>query len=152
MGQSDGMLVSNDYINGTVWTEGCKRFVTAKSHAALVIGDVVVVSFSATGPLTAAAATSSVYQQVGVVCEAAAAADAWVKIQIAGPAEASVEGTTDVAAGDFLEVLNTENDFKKDGAARTVYSVAVAIDAQASATPTVVSVWLLGDRNLIAAS
>jgi len=151
-GRSSASLVDTDYKNGAKWYEGVNEFQTVKSHAAIAAGDVVVITHSSTGPLTVAAATSSVYQRIGVAVNAASGAGEWITVQLRGFAEASVEGTTDVAAGDFLEVLTTENDFKKDGAARTVYSGAVAVDAQPSATPTVVTVYLIGDPVQIAAS
>lgn len=76
---------------------------------------------------------------------------AWMQTE--GEAEASVEGTTnDVAAGDFLQVINAEFVFRKDGAARTDASGAVAIDAQAADSAVVVTVNLIGEQHIISAA
>jgi len=72
--------------------------------------------------------------------------------QVGGLAEAFVEGTTDVAAGDFLEVLNTEQDWKKDATAIDVTSGAVAIDAQAADSAVLSTVFLINKIHTVAAS
>lgn len=148
--RSNGALVDTDYAQGTRVVEGVNEYVTAKAHGTLAVGDVVVISYDEDGPETAAAATSTVYQQVGVVCTAATVG-LEVLLQTRGFAEAYVEGTTDVAAGDFLEVLNGENELKKDGT-RSANSVAVAVDAQAENKNVLSTVFMLGERALIAAS
>jgi len=75
---------------------------------------------------------------------------AW--FQVGGEAEAGVEGTSDVAAGDFLEVLNGESAFKKDGSSRTTVSAAVAVDAQSENEVVVVTVRLINEQHTIAGS
>lgn len=139
-------------VDGARWSEGVNEFVTAKSHAALAIGDVVQLAASATGVLTAAPATTAFATETGVVCEAAAAAGTFVKVQTRGFAEAYVEGTTDVAAGDTLEVLDGENEFKKDGTAISTVTAAVAVDAQAADSNVLSTVYLIGRVHTIAAS
>lgn len=119
----------------------------------IAAGDVLVLTYgyaSGTEVNASIPATSSVYQQIVVAIEAIAST-AIGRFQKSGYCEAYVEGTTDVAAGDFLEVLNGENEFKKDGAARTVYSVARAVDAQALNSNVKVTVFLFGERTQIAA-
>ena len=71
--------------------------------------------------------------------------------QIGGLCEALVEGTTDVAAGDFLEVLNTEIAWKKDGTV-SANSGAVAIDAVTDAGPALATVFLINKSHVVAAS
>lgn len=72
--------------------------------------------------------------------------------QKAGDAEAFVDGdSVDVAAGDFLEVLNTGTAFVKDGAARTTVSGAVAIDANTAAA-ALKTVRLIPEPHTIAGS
>lgn len=103
-------------------------------------------------PKVGDAATLAVYQEVGVVLEAHAAAGyGWVRVE--GIVEALVDGTTDVAKDDYLEVLNTAISAVKDGTARSVNSVAIANEAQTTAgSTTLATVTLLGGRALIAAS
>jgi len=86
------------------------------------------------------------------VAYTAAADSAITWVQVAGICEAYVEGTTDVAAGDFLEVLNAEADWKKDGAARTTVSGAVSLDAQADNSAVRVTVFLIEEQHTIAGS
>lgn len=122
--------------------------------AAIAAGDVLLLTDgyqAGKEKLAGVPATNAVYQWVVVALDAIADA-AIGRFQKSGYCEAYVEGTTDVAAGDFLEVLNNNNEFKKDGAARTVYSVARAVDAQATNSNVKVTVWLLGDRVNIAGS
>lgn len=122
--------------------------------SAQAAGDVAVLTFgyaSGTEVNAGVAATSSVYQYVVVALDAIASG-AIGRYQISGYCEAAVEGTTDVAAGNFLEVLNTEESFKKDGTSRTTNSVARAVDAQATNSAVVVTVFLFGERVIIAAS
>jgi hypothetical protein len=145
--RSKGTLVDVDFANGAKASDGVNEYITAYSHAALVVGDVVQIIANAAGPLTKAVVTiADAACHIGVVCTAADGAGHWVKIQTRGFAEAFVEGTTDVVAGDSLKVLNGENDFKQDqsGGGFTVNTSAVAIDGQTNATPAVVSVYLTG--------
>jgi hypothetical protein len=147
------MLIDGDLSNGATWSEGVNEYVNVRSHAALAVGAVVAVVPSATGPVTSAPVALAGYQTIGVVCQAATAAAEQIVVQTKGYAEASVEGTTDVTADDFLEVLATEAAFKLDHATvRSVNSFAVAVDAIADAGPTVVSVYLIGERAIVAAS
>lgn len=152
-GKSDGMLIDGDLSNGATWSEGVNEYVNVRSHAALTAGDVIAVVPSATGPVTAAPVALAGYQTIGVACQDASDAGEQIIVQTKGYAEANVEGTTDVTADDFLEVLATEDAFKLDHATtRSVNSVAVAVDAIADAGPTVVSVYLIGERAIVAAS
>ena len=122
--------------------------------SAMALGDVAVLTFGyASGSYMKATtpATSSVYQYVVVALEAIAST-AIGRVQIIGECEAYVEGTTDVAAGDFLEVTNTKNEFYKDGSSRSTNSAAIAVDAQATNSNVLSTVFLLGERVIIAAS
>lgn len=152
MAKGKGALVEYGYGNGSEYSEGGKQFVVCKSHDALAVGDVVVVAYNASGPVTAAAATSTFPVRTGVVIDEASAAGEQIVVQVGGLCEAYVEGTTDVAAGDFLEVLNAENEFKKDGASRTTVSAAVAVDAQATDGNVLSTVYLIPEQHTIAAS
>lgn len=150
---ADATIYDVDNRNGNTWSEGVNEYQTVRSHAALTVGAVVAIVPSTTGPVTSAPVALTGYQTIGVVCQAATASGEYIKVQTKGYAEAAVEGTTDVAAGEFLEVLATEAAFKKDHATtRSVNSVAMAVDAQASNSAVVVSVYLFGERAIVASS
>jgi hypothetical protein len=144
-------LLSATNHHGGKWVEGVNEFVTAYSGATLTVGQVVALIAGVNGVTTAAVATLAAPGHViGVVCSAADSAGHWVKVQTKGFAEANVEGTTDVTAGDYLGVLNGESAFKKVGTAKTVNTSAVAIDAQTANSVVVVSVYLEGGGAVIA--
>ena len=126
--------------------------------SAIALGDVVVVGYDPDGSngytqgmQALAAATSSFVVFTAVALEAVAV-DVIGYFQITGVVDAFVEGTTDVAKGDFLEVLNGENEWKKDGAARTTVSGAVALAVQAADSNVLTSVLLIGESHTIAAA
>ena len=103
-------------------------------------------------PIAIAVGTLAVYRYIGVTLQAITAAG-WYWMQIAGEVDALVEGTSDVAKGDYLEVLNTEDSFKKDHATvRSVNSVAVALAAKTANSEVLTPVWLIGHRVISAAS
>lgn len=133
---------------------GKNEFLYVYIPAAKDKGEFQIINFDGdeeTSPQVGDAATLAVYQEVGVILETMAAAGyAWV--QVAGVVDALVDGTTDVAKDDFLEVLNTAVSAVKDATTRSVNSVAIANEAQASSTATLISVELLGGRVIIAAS
>jgi len=120
--------------------------------AAVAAGDVVMIDYeeTATGEMQAITpATSTFCRRTAVAMEAIADGDIGY-FQIEGECEAFVEGTTDVAAGDSLEVLSGENEWKKDGSARAATSGAVAIDAQAENENVKVTVFLIPEGHTIA--
>lgn len=131
-----------------------KQYLAVYLAGTETAGDVIQVNYQDTAgqevvagtPATTAFATKTAV----VIATPGGAGLAWV--QVGGLAEAGVEGTTDVAAGDFLEVLNTESAFKKDGASRTANSGAVAVDAQAADSVVVVTVMLINESHVIAAT
>jgi len=118
-------------------------------------GQIKVVTYDgdeASNPSAVTPATSAVYQKVGV-CTKTSATAGYVEYQIKGDCTfALVEGTTDVAKGDFLEVLNGETSLKKDATTRSVNSVAIAQAAQTADSSVATSVYLIGERVIIAAS
>jgi hypothetical protein len=124
-----------------------KTYISAYSAAAQVLGDVQILNYSATSgqevKVTDAAASDLENQIVGVCAKALAAAGiTW--FQIYGLAEAKVDGTDDVAAGDFLKITAAIGDsFITEGAAKTNLSTALAIDAQTANSGVVVTVLLL---------
>lgn len=67
-----------------------------------------------------------------------------IPLQIGGRGQCLVDGTTDVAIGDYLEVLNTAGSAVKDGTTRSVNCFCMAAEDQTSATPTLIEVLFLG--------
>lgn len=138
---------------GTRKTVGKQEFVYVYIPAAKAKGEFQVITYDGDeeySPKLADAATLAVYQEVGVVLEAHTEAGyAWV--QVKGVCEALVDGTTDVAKDDFLEVLNGSVNAVKDGTL-SIHSVAVAREAQTTDAGTLTDVELLGKRVTIAAS
>jgi len=86
------------------------------------------------------------------VPQAAIADDAFGWVQVYGEAECLVDGTTDVAAGDFLEVINSGTAAIKEGTALAKGSFAVAVDAVTADAATQATVFLTGLQVEIAAS
>ena len=86
------------------------------------------------------------------VPQAAIADDAFGWVQIYGEAECLVDGTTDVAAGEYLEVINAGVAAIKEGTAISKGSFAVAIDAVTADAATQATVFLTGLQVEIAAS
>ena len=142
-------------VAGAIKHEGNKTFIFAYCAAAETRGNVRVITYDGdeeTNPTAGTPATqTSVYQRVGVATVTTTAAG-FLWYQIKGDCEALVEGTTDVAKDDFLEVLNGETSFKKDGASITTNVVAIAQEAQATNSAVLTNVYLLGERVFIAAS
>lgn len=141
-------------MQGSRKRAGMNEYVWAYIQASTAQGEAQVLTFDgdeATAVKCADAATLAVYQEVGIVLAAHTSAEyGWV--QVAGKCEALVEGTTDVAKDDFLEVLNTEVSMKKDATTRSVNSIAIACEAQAADSDVLIDVILLGGRVIIAAS
>ena len=67
------------------------------------------------------------------------------KCQYRGDADILVDGTTDVAKDDFLEVINAGTGLIKDGTTKTVQSVAIAQEALTTNANTKTNVYLLGE-------
>lgn len=145
-------------IKTTYSSTGAKDYICAYSAAKTVAaGTPLVISSDADGttPLTFTAITPAalaVYQHV-VVCETALTAAGWAWFTIKGAATALVDGdTADVTIGDYLEVIAAGTAFTLDHAsARSVNSVAVALAANAS-TAALKSVFLIGERVIVAGS
>jgi hypothetical protein len=141
-------------LQGSVRSQGGNEFMMVYVSEAKAQGEFQVITFDGdeeTNPKLADAATLAVYQKVGVLLEAVTTAG-FYEVQTKGVCEALVDGTTDVAKDDFLEVLNTSVSAVKDGTTRSVNSVAIAREAQTTNAGTLTDVYLLGERVIIAAS
>lgn len=141
-------------LQGARKSNGMNEYLYAYVPASSVKGEVYVVTFDGdeeTCPKLVAAATLAVYQEYAVVlADQTAAGFAWV--QTKGKANVLVEGTTDVAKDDFLELLNTEKSAKKDAATRSVNSFAIACAAQTTNSAVLTECILLGGTQICAAS
>lgn len=135
--------------------QGRNEFLFALVPANALKGEVFVVTYDGdeeSCPQLVVAGTLSVYQEYAVVLANQGATAGVAKVQTKGHAFVLVEGTTDVAKDDYLELLNTEKSAKKDGTARSVNSFAIACAAQASNSAVLTEVELLGATQICAAS
>ena len=97
-------------------------------------------------------ATSSFVIYTAVALEAVAV-DEIGYFQVSGfCADADVDGTTDVAKGDFLEVLNGADGMIKAGTTRTLGSCAIALEAVVADADTSAEVYLIGEPHTIEAT
>ncbi len=131
-----------------------KKFIWAQNLVAspTAAGQVVAVKYSETYGYCFGAVATTDFPVLTGVTPALIGASVPGLVQVCGTCEALVDGdTTDVAAGDFLEVLNGATAFVKDGAARTTVSAAVAVDANAAAA-ALKTVMLIPEQHTIAAT
>jgi hypothetical protein len=134
---------------------GVNEYIFLNVPATTAAGRPMVVTYDgdeATLVKGVAPATSSVYQEIAIVPRliGSAAEDVWC--QTRGICEALLDGTTDIAKDDYLEVLNADTALSKDATTRSVYSVAIATEAYTDTPDALYTVMLLGDRVQIAAS
>ena len=118
-------------------------------------GEVLVKTYdgdSAKSPKAVAAATSAFNREVVVATQDQGTTAGFQWCVIAGPCYALVDGTTDVAVGNFLEVLNGADGFTKDGTAQATTSAAIALEAVTANEDTLAKVELIAEQNTIAAS
>lgn len=116
----------------------------------LVLNAVYMVNYSgnpATSPQVIAAAASTPTRELVVAKEAVAIAS-WGWFCFSGWTDALVEGTTDVAIGDFLKFASATSTtaFIKDGTTITASSHAIAGAAQTANSEVATLIELLGDR------
>jgi hypothetical protein len=151
---------------GIPYEQDGKIFVDAVAHAALTKGQPYAVHPAACGAAiadinaasgdvvagqTAAPATLAVYHYVGAPQRAYAQYEI-AQIQVGGEGELLVDGTTDVAKADYLEVINGGTSAVKDGTSRTVNAIAMASEAQATNSAVLIDVVFLGVPIQVAAS
>lgn len=77
-------------------------------------------------------------------------------VKVSGLVSSLVDGTADVALGDYLEVLNAGTGFILDaatgGSVRGITSCAVAAEAVAADVDTIADVFLIGDLHSVSAT
>jgi len=147
---SAALLAATPASAGIEIQVGTKKYVSAYNETASDIaaaGEVVVLAYSDDYGTEVNAVATSGFAVRTAVSLAAVTEHVLAWFQYDGVAEAGVEGTDNVAAGDYLEVFDGELAFKKDGAARTQYSAAVAIDVQEADSVVVVTVLLIPEQH-----
>jgi len=148
---SAAMLAAVPLAAGIEIQIGGKRYISAynETGTATVVGEVVVIAYAEAYTTKAVVTAKSAVLARTAVSLAIAADHVLGWYQYAGEAEALVDGdTTDVSAGDFLKIYDTDTAFIQDGAARTAHSAAVAIDANAS-TAALKTVMLIPEQHTI---
>lgn len=141
-------------LQGARIAQGANEFMYVYAPEAKAKGEVQVIAFDGdeeTNPRLADAATATFKQTVCVVLEAITAAG-FVKVQTRGYCQALVDGTTDVAKDDFLEVINGAVSATKDGSSRSTVSLGIACEARSTDSAGLIKIFLLGEGNTIAAS
>lgn len=141
-------------VAGAIKRDGNRSFIYTYVTASAAVGTPFVLDFDGdeeTNPKVLVPATSSVYQYI-VFPTVLSTTAGFQWCQFRGDAYVLVDGTTDVAKDDFLEVLNTGTALVKDGTSRTTNSVAIAQEARTANSAGLTYVYLLGDRVIVAAS
>ena len=126
--------------------------------SAIAVGDVVLVGYDPDGNngllegMQALAPATMAFVVYTAICIKACAVDKVGYFQLSGVVDAYVKGDTDVAKGDFVEVLNGTNEYILDGTARTTVSSAMALAASTDAGNNLTSIYKIGEPHTIAAS
>ena len=154
--KADELTSANEkHIAGQVVQQGKTMYQYLYVPANTEQGEVLVLSYDGdeeTNPKAVAPATASFKQRVVVAGEDQGSSAGFQWCIISGECSALVDGTTDVAKDDFLEVLNTADGFTKDGTSRAATSAAIAREAQTANSDTLTSIYLIGEGNTIASS
>lgn len=140
---------------GQVSVQGKTTFQYLYVPANTVAGEVLIRAYDGdeeTNPKAIAAATSTVLQRKAIATEAQGTSAGFQWCVIEGECEALVDGTTDVAKDDFLEVLNTASSFVKDGTSRAATSAAIARAARTTDSAGLLAIYLIGEGSTVAAS
>ena len=159
---SDGIIVSTTEDNGTGYGYGGQvksnsgytaEFLYVPANT--VEGEVLVKSFdgdSANNPKAVAPTTSTVPRQTVVATKDQGSEAGFQFCVTKGYCKALVNGTTNVAISDFLEVINGADNAIKDDTSQTVNSFAIANEAQTASSDTLTEVYVLGEKSQVASS
>lgn len=143
-------------VAGQIRVEGNRHYIFCYVQASASAGQPLVLSYDGdeeTNPKTITPATNATVKALVVFPPTAQGATAGFQFcQFRGDAEVLVDGTTDVAKDDLLEVIDAGTGLIKDGTAKTVQSVAIAQEAQATNANTLTNVYLLGELVNVQAS
>ena len=142
-------------LAGQIAVQGKQTLQYLYVPASTVKGQVLVRVYDGdeeTNPKAIAVATSSVYQRLVVATKDQGATAGFQWCVIEGECSALVNGTTDVAKDDFLEILTTASSLVKDATSRSTNSGAIARGAVTANADTLSPVYLIGERVIIAAT
>lgn len=152
--KADPILGENVALAGQIVTQGKTTFQYLYVPASTAAGTPMTITYDGdeeTNPKAIAAATAAFGQKACVTTVAQVSAGfQWCVIE--GECSALIDGTTDVAKDDFLEVINAGVAFIKDAASRAATSKAIAREAQTTNAATMTKIYLIGDTSTIAAS
>jgi len=142
-------------LQGSRKRVGVNEFVYVQFPATTAAGRPMVVTYDGDEEVMVkgvAAATLAVYQEIVICPELIGSAAEFKWGQVRGICQALVNGATDIAKDDYLEIINGADNFVQDSTARSVNSVAIACEAYADSTDALKTVQLLGDRVIVAGS
>lgn len=134
---------------------GLNEYVYIQVPASTAAGTPLVVTYDGDEEVMVkgvAAATLAVYQEIAVTPRLAGSVAEFMWCQTKGLCQALVNGATDVAKDDYLEIINGADNFVYDSTVRSVNSVAIACEAYTTASDALKAVQLLGDRVIVAGS
>lgn len=155
MARLTGSVAELGGVAGQRRFDGNREYIYMYFSAAVTAGTPFVLSYDGdeeTNPKGVAPATNTTFQTLIVFPTKTATAAGWQWAQYKGDAEVLVDGTTDVAKDDFLEVINAGTALIKDATSRGVGSVAIAQEARTDNSAGLVNVYLIGDPVQIAAA
>jgi len=140
---------------GSRMAAGVNEFVYMQVPATTAAGTPLVVTYDGDEEVMVkgvAPATLAVYQDIAIVPVLQGSAAGFQWCQTKGLCKALLDGTTDIAKDDYLELVNAETAFIQDSTARSTNSVAIACEAYTSTPDALKTVQMLGDRVIVAAS
>lgn len=141
-------------VAGARKVEGNREYFFVYVATGIAKGQPRILAFDGdeeTNPKDAAPATSTtVYQQVIFPTDTGANDFQWC--QYKGDAYVLVDGTSDVAKDDFLEVLNAGTALVVDASSKGTGSIAIAQEARTTNSAGLTYVYLIGDRVFVQAT
>jgi len=155
---SKGGTIQNDIstlggVAGAIKTDGNREYIYCYVTASAARGKPYVLTYDgdeATNPKTAAPSTSAVYQQIVFPVKAQSSTAGFAWCQYKGDAYVLVDGSTSVAKDDNLEVITAGVALIVDGTSgattKTIRSLGIAQEAQATAAATLTYVYLFGEK------
>jgi len=99
-----------------------------------------------------APATLAVYQEIAICPKLIGSSAEFAWGQVRGIVQALVNGASDIAKDNYLEVVNGADNLIIDSTVRSTNSVAIACEAYTDSTDALKTVQMLGDRVIVAAS
>lgn len=150
-----GIDVTGKGTQGARKKVGVNEYIYCQFPATTAAGTPMVVTYDGDEEVMVkgvAAATLAVYQEIVICPELVGSAAEFKWGQTKGIASVLVNGTTDIAKDDYLEVINGADNLVYDSTVRSVNSVAIACEAYTDSTDALKTVQLLGDRVIVAGS